>query len=63
MVINKVQFSRCPKGPTVKAHQSMFVRKIKSRAAYINHLADSYATSSTYSEHLIQVISEVEHKF
>jgi hypothetical protein len=44
-------------------YQTMFIRKIKSRAAYINHLADSYATSSTYSDHLIQVISEVEHKF
>jgi hypothetical protein len=27
MEINKVQVSRCPKGPTGKAHQSLFVRK------------------------------------
>jgi flagellum-specific peptidoglycan hydrolase FlgJ len=44
-------------------YQSMFVRKIKSRDAYISHLADSYATSSNYSSHLIQVINEVKDKF
>lgn len=44
-------------------YQSMFVRKIKSRDAYIRHLADSYATSSNYSSHLIQVINEVKDKF
>lgn len=44
-------------------YQSMFVRKIKSRDAYISHLADSYATSSNYSGHLIKVINEVKDKF
>ena len=44
-------------------YQSMFVRKIKSRDAYISHLADSYATSPNYSKHLIKVINEVKDKF
>lgn len=44
-------------------YQSMFVRKIKSRDAYISHLADSYATSPNYTNHLIQVINEVKDKF
>jgi uncharacterized FlgJ-related protein len=44
-------------------YQSMFVRKIKSRDAYISHLADSYATSPNYSSHLIKVINEVKDKF
>lgn len=44
-------------------YQSMFVRKIKSRDAYISHLADSYATSPNYSNHLIKVINEVKDKF
>ena len=44
-------------------YQTMFIRKIKSRDAYISHLADSYATSPNYSSYLIKVINEVKDKF